>query len=1139
MMRKIGFRALLILAFAIIAVGQASAFSTDKYASQSVLSSGKWVKIKVSDDDIYRITRSDITSWGFSASDFDNIRVYGYGGAPIPDMFTEENYIDDLPQIPVWRTSDQILFFGKGISSYSYQSVTHPILEQQHPYATGAYYFITANASVEEAKITESTITQLPHDLTDSFTQSLHYEKELTSPGQTGTLLVGDDFRYTKSRTFSFMLEGLVPETQVSVLTRFMTKLVDATGSLKFSYNGTQLSQQSSANIYAVTDVEHEHCMQNSVTYNITPTSEKLDWGVEFSSTITPHLAALDFISVNYTRELEIGNTPVIFTGNSLGYKLKCSADISNVVIADITRPEAPSLMSVQPVEARNVAFAAMYGGSRRYVAFTIGSGTAFGKPQFAGNIENQNIHGEDVPNIVIITPHEYIPQAKRIAQLHEQYDSLTTLVLTEDVIFNEFSSGTPDLNASRRMLKMFFDRSSAEKKLGYVILFARGTYDNRALTAAVSKQNYPRVLTWQTSNGLNENSSYCSDDIYGMLSDGAGQNIIRDRADISVGRFPVTSLAEAKTCVDKLESYMSNKQRGPWKNKILIIADDEDNAEHMEQADSVIRRASAFPASNGFLFNRLYTDAFPAISNGTKRTYPEARKRMFEHFAEGVLWATYIGHANPQGWTHDGLLTTQDINNKFYYRNLPFLYTATCEFTRWDADNVSGGELLFLNPSGGTVGMISTTRLALISENGVISKYIASQMFRKDSDGNFQRVGDILRNAKNMYSSSNENRLKYSLIGDPALRLAYPTQTIKISEINGMSSTGSKRIVLKAGETVTLGGQIYNPDGSPDTLFTGSVIPRLYDAETSVETFGHGAKGKQHVYYEHTNLLYLGCDSVVNGKFNLKFRMPSDISNNYSPALLNIYASADNGMEANGSTNALYVYGYADTDSADINPPVIETFGLNAYDSRDGVTTVNENPLVLASFYDDNGINLSTAAIGHQMTLLLDDVTLYDDVVYQYTPESGKNGGTIAYRLNDLKKGTHTLRLKVWDVANNSSESTITFEVQPGLAPELVDVYTNANPASDEAKFYIKHNLPDANVTVGVEVFDLMGRQVWASTATGRSDYFTSAPLVWNLTDHAGRRVPRGIYVYRALVTVDGGAVSKSKSKKIAVTAQ
>ena len=82
-----------------------------------------------------------------------------------------------------------------------------------------------------------------------------------------------------------------------------------------------------------------------------------------------------------------------------------------------------------------------------------------------------------------------------------------------------------------------------------------------------------------------------------------------------------------------------------------------------------------------------------------------------------------------------------------------------------------------------------------------------------------------------------------------------------------------------------------------------------------------------------------------------------------------------------------------------------------------------------------------------------------------------------------------------------------------------------------------MKHNRPDAVVGVTIEVYDLMGRPVWRTTQSGRSDMFTSTPVVWNLIDNAGRRVPRGIYIYRATITTDGVQVA-TKSKKLAVPA-
>ena len=129
-------------------------------------------------------------------------------------------------------------------------------------------------------------------------------------------------------------------------------------------------------------------------------------------------------------------------------------------------------------------------------------------------------------------------------------------------------------------------------------------------------------------------------------------------------------------------------------------------------------------------------------------------------------------------------------------------------------------------------------------------------------------------------------------------------------------------------------------------------------------------------------------------------------------------------------------------------------------------------------------------------------------------------------------------MRLRVWDTFANSSERTISFNVVSGLSPKLYDVYATPNPARSEAKFYLRHNRPDASVTVTVSVYNLMGQLVWSTVQTGRSDMFTSFPITWNLTDMAGRRVERGIYVYRAGISTDG-VQETTESHKIAVTAE
>ena len=119
-----------------------------------------------------------------------------------------------------------------------------------------------------------------------------------------------------------------------------------------------------------------------------------------------------------------------------------------------------------------------------------------------------------------------------------------------------------------------------------------------------------------------------------------------------------------------------------------------------------------------------------------------------------------------------------------------------------------------------------------------------------------------------------------------------------------------------------------------------------------------------------------------------------------------------------------------------------------------------------MAEVYDESGINISDAGIGHQMTITLDDKTVYTDVSSYFQPALGEFGrGFIAYPLSGLSEGEHSLRLKVWRQTGkaNPSETEIGFTVKAGLKPVIYDLYADRNPASTSTNFYLRHNRPDA----------------------------------------------------------------------------
>ena len=1141
----------------------AGALSAEAYATESRHASGRWVKIKVTDSGLYAISKSTAQSWGFS--DIAKVKVFGYGGAPISTLL-DGKQLDDLPQLATLRLSDRIVFYAQGPTTWSSTKNNEmDFVQVQHPYSTAGYYLLTDRDDIEPLEMPKlSTPLASTGEEITSFTERIFHEVETYSPGFTGNYFLGEDFRFSSTQTFKFPMPGHVAGSDVKVLTSFAAKAIGSVASsLTFKCNGAQVEAGSADKIAAISSSDsYTHCKLTNTVKSVAVDGDKLEWTITFSNSGTVlQMARLDYITVNYERSLAITGTDFPFSYNgSSNVMLKLSNASASTVVIDVTNPANPAIAAEGATDGTSLRFTPA-SGLRDYCAY---SGESLPTPTLVGSVANQNLHGTDTPDMIIISPAEYLTQAQRIASLHESIDTMRVLVVEPETIYNEFSSGTPDVMAYRKLAKMFYDRGTdaTGHHLQHLLLFGKASYDNRRISQNSQGNNYPILLMWQTQAGDYDNTSNGTDDLIAVLNDGSSESNLADSRFgvhcIGVGRMPVKSVTEAKEVVDKLYSYVTGKDFGPWKNTMIMIADDGDNGVHMRQSDNALENMRQF-GGNSYVYNRIYLDAFTQSSDGSGNIYPAAREKMFQLLNDGALVLHYIGHANTVSWTHDGLLTNVDINS-MYLKHYPLFYTATCEFTRQDADATSGGEILFLNNRGGAIALISAIRPTYISSNEIFTNSLSRNLFRRDDANHYRRLGDIYRSAKNeaysyngaaISSYSDSNKLRYGLVGDPAMRLAYPSYEVRLETINDIPVSETNMPDFKARQTLTLKGSIYDSDGTKATAFNGTITPTLYDAEQSVVTNGNQAVNEKeeiekYVYQERAIKLAVAKDYVTNGEFTVKINIPSEIAmpdsyDNYAPAMVNFYASTDDGLEANGNNEQFFIYGFDETVDIDSEGPEIKSFVLNGDSFTDG-GTVNESPMVIAQVFDKSGINISSNGIGHQMSLLLDGNVLYSDLATYYTPEINTSdtegsGGSINYPLSGLSDGEHTLRLKVWDTFANSSSSDITFSVATGLTPRLFDVYSTSNPATTEANFYIRHDRPDATVTVRLSVYDLMGHEVWTTTQTGKSDMFCSFPITWDLTDMAGRRVQRGIYLYRAYISTDGKQEA-SKSRKIAVTA-
>ncbi|MEZ3518710.1 MAG: type IX secretion system sortase PorU [Muribaculaceae bacterium] len=1130
-------------AAALLCTLSVSAHDPAGYAASSVLADGNWGKIRVSQTGIQFVSASTLRQLGFQ--DPQKVNVYGFGGRLQEDALRESDP-DDLPMLPSVKSADGIWFFGHNHIRWS-RSATSSSLPYEHsmqPYAEESWYFLS-DRNASDVTLPAASLPTSASEESSVFTAMLLHEQDLMHPSTSGRIYLGEDFRNTPSRNISFALTDKASD-EINWRIAFGTRTTASSTVTVTPPQGNPLTINIGALANSNGEFDDNYLKYVTSAGSGSSSSEQSSLSVAFSCPGTVRFANLDYIELAYTRHLTLRDGQLYFpVFLRKATRLNIANAESGMRIWDITDHTRPEEVAYT-LSGSTASFIAP-SGNREYVAFVpMKGGYAVAEPT---SVSNQDLHSLNTPDLLIITPHEYLAAANTLAAHHREHDGLSVQVLEPETIYNEFSSGTPDVGAFRRLMKMWYDRGQSPApengeptgRIRYCLIMSRPTYDNKQIMEVTRSAGYPRIPIWQSPNGSGPTYSFPCDDYIGMLDDynNLSFDLKRQPIRVAVGRMPVRSASEAEAMVAKYIDYVTSTESGSWRNEMLFLADDADDTKffHMSQSESMLNNMLASETARKFHVEKMYLDSYERVLAQKGGTFPAAKERLLRLWNSGLSYINYIGHASTVEWTHEKLLEWTDIQS-FSNRNLPFLYAATCEFARIDQDNQSGAEVLWSNPQGGIIATICPTRSVYISNNGDMSNAMGSVMFDDSNPGVGRRIGDILCDAKDKVND--DNKLRFTIVGDPAMRMRVPSASISVSSIGDIDfeATPDEMAVVPARGRMEISGVVKDSGDVVDASFNGTIELTLYDAEKVVETRPYANTSSTKFFNDRPTMLYKGMAKVEEGRWHTTLLIPTDVEQIYNPAQLSCYAYSDNGREAHGNCSDFYIFGYDDSTETDNQGPEIHFFALNRNDFEDG-GVVHSSPVVMATVSDESGINLSALGIGHQLTLIMDGRTYFDDVNEYYTPDPEDfTAGHILYPLPSLEAGEHTLRLTVWDNANNSSSADISFTVAASKRPEIYDLATDVNPARDKVNFILSTDRPMASVDCTVEVFDLNGRRVWTSSRTAATDMLASLSIPWNLCSSDGVRVPRGIYIYRATVTSPDGS-SATRSKKLAVTAQ
>ena len=1107
--------------------------TSHSYAANSILAQGKFVKVRIVNSGIYKLTYEDLASMGVDPA---NVRIFGYGGNVLDQSFTSTK-IDDLPELSIYmnkgadgvfNAGDYVLFYGQGVQKWAYDRTKSIFTHTINSYSKYGYYFVTSDAGTGR-KIAPETISIPESPTINPVTEFLDYqvyEKDLQNLTSSGKEFYGETFNDVTSYNLPFSFPN--PVSANSTTTRLdVAASSTSASSFSLSLNG---AQSKTLSLSAKTQGDnYEQAKGASGVFTFTPQSDAFNFNISYVKSAATSVGYLNYLEVNARRQLIMSGSAMQFQnvdnlGLSAYNQYLLSNANSNVQIWDITDPQNISSISTQPVNGK-MSFVDSGNDVKTYIAIDPTAAGDFSKPEILGTVQNQNLHSITQADLVILTNPNFLAQAETLAQAHRDKDNLTVAVVTTDQVYNEFSSGTPDATAYRWVMKMLYDRalnSGGTLNLPkYLLLFGRGSFDNRKV---ISNSGDNLILTYQAENSLVTTLSYTSDDYFALLDDNEGSQIPANLMDIGVGRFPVTTSQQATDVVNKTIGYINNQDKGSWKNQLCFLADDGDAALHMKQSDSIaVSIARNFPA---YQQDKIYLDAYTQEVSASGQSYPVAKTHLLNLIQTGLFLLDFTGHAGATGLTNESVLSLADVK-KLTNTHLPLMIGATCDFLQFDVQGVSGGEQYVLNPYGGGIGILSAARPVYASQNFTLNKLVCDNLFKKQNGKNM-RIGDIISYAKNNVGTE-INKLSYMFMGDPAIRLNYPTNyKVVTTKVNESTTFGND--TLKALTVASIQGFIADDNGLKIDNFNGSLHAVIYDKSQRITTLNNEGDGTL-TYSDRPNTLFSGNADVKNGAFSFSFMLPKDIKYNYGGGRINYYAQDDiNNTEAQGYFENFTVGGTNKNFTDETDGPMVNLF-LNSEGFVSG-DKVNETPLFIAKVSDIDGINTVGSGIGHDIRLTIDQDPTQSYVLNDFFQAAANSytDGTVNYKLPVMIDGKHTLSFKVCDLLNNSTTASIDFEVLTGLTPQIFSIYNFPNPVKTKTNIVVKHDRPETILNTNVEIFDLSGRKIWSFTQPNADN------ISWDLVSSDGRKVKTGIYLYRVSIKTSDSDITSKTNKMLVV---
>jgi len=1076
------------------------------------LPAGRWLKLKLTEDKVYKIIGAAIHSalgtgesldprsfMLFTGSALGRDRTYDLtqkitGIASIPENLVELAIVVNGESDGSLNSGDEIYFYGQGPAGFD-QDINQVSWHQNLYFTESIYWLLIPDDTTLRGKRIETanTVPDGPLSVDYGFSH-LHFETDVINPHESGLAWGNSPIR----QNGSFSQDVVLVQPVASIASSGSFGMIGKE-SVSTRYGNTNHKSQLLLNSQELRSISWSNLGLKSGAFSIP--AGALSNGVQSfrisNNSENPNSEPLfDYLTLSYARKLSY-STPFEFFAPIKGNDITFSISGSNLLVWNITDLKTPVNAPINSQNGLTLMRTSLPADTlQRFFAFSsddipnVGDISLLGTKNF--NRLRDQLSGADH---VIIGPEEFRNSIQPLIT-HRGKSKYASM----DDIYDEFSGGNRDPVAIRHFLQ--WTQKNWTTKPFTALLLGDADYDYRNITGQ-SKNIVPTIEVGTIY-------SHATDDRLAAFN-----GIIPE---IALGRYPARTTEEVTNFVNKIIAFETKMPAGLWKQRITLVADDPARPERESYELSVgkshtLNSERLTKTIPDFMeIKKLYMVDYPEVSDGSAFGVikPAATQALFDQISSGTAFINFIGHGNPTQWAQEKMLiinnNRNDILSMHAEMKLPIWIAGTCNWGHFDQiGSESFAEELIRTPMDAASAIITTTRGITVSSNIQYLEKVFSAFFPNGGISD-ATLGSIMQSVK---TGGSDGEL-FHLFGDPAMKLPVPSKIVQDGKV-----TPDTLATLDIG---TLNGS------SPFTAGDGYLVFEDGPSEVT-KTFNFASSKEQLSYLKSGPTLFRGSFTFEEAVLSPQFRVPKDITYSDKPAKVRFSITSNAGEEALGSVSGIQLT--LGAPSNDTDGPIITFETESGRMLRNGDHLPSEEKLIIR-FSDPLGINL-TGEIGHELYLInpeTDEKSLaIDQFIYDV---NSLNTGTIQHKIQ-ADRDELSLAVSAWDNANNPTEARIDLVLLKSKKLSLLHVYNFPNPFAHETKFTFELT---SEAAVSVDIYTLEGRRIKSIQTNPFSIGYHQ--IDWNGRDEYGGLLANGVYLYK--MTAGNGSQKINHIGRLAV---